>query len=105
MAQIVASPTHPASTEPIVEIPGTPRIPEHYTFEELKEEMNKVKAAQIRVEISFENKLRDTLTYLLNMVDWATFYTKVTKLANILKGLRDSELTVRTILDIWIRRE
>ena len=78
MAQIVASPTHPSSTKPIVEIPGTPRTPEYYTPEELKEEMNKVKAAQIRVAINFENKLKDTLTYLIDRADWPTFYTKIT---------------------------
>ena len=67
--------------------------------------MNKVKAAQIRVAINFENKLKDTLTYLIDRADWPTFYTKITKFANSLKRLRDNEPMIRTILDRWIRRE
>ena len=66
VAQIVASPTHPPSTQPIVEIPGTPRTLEYYTHEELKEEMNKLKAAQVGVAMNFENKLRDTIMYLID---------------------------------------
>ena len=54
---------------PIIKIPGTPRTLEYYTNDDLKEQMNKFKAAQIRAEINFENKLRDTITYLLNRVD------------------------------------
>ena len=44
VAQIVASPAHLPSTEPIIQILGTPRTLEYYTHEELKEEMNKLKA-------------------------------------------------------------
>ena len=105
VAQITTSPTHPPSTKPIIEILGTPRNPEYYTHDDLKEEMNKLKVAQIRAEINFENKLRDTITYLLSRVDLPTFYTEVTKLANILKGIRDNEPTVREILDRWVKRE
>ena len=61
VAQIAASPTHPPSTEPIIEILGTPRTLEYYTNDDLKEEMNKLRAAQIRAEINFENKLRDRI--------------------------------------------
>ena len=67
--------------------------------------MNKLKATQIRAEINFENKRRDTITYLLNRVDWPTFYTEITKLADILKGLRDNEPIVRVIFDRWVKRE
>ena len=67
--------------------------------------MNKSKAAQIRVAINFENKLRDTVMYLIDRVDWLTFYTEISKFADILKKLRDDESTIRTILDRWIRRE
>ena len=91
VVQIVASLAHPHSNEPIIEIPGTPRTPEYYTHDDLKEEMNKLKVAQIRAEMNFENTLQDTINYLLNRVDWPTFYTKVNKLADILKGLRDNE--------------
>ena len=105
VAQITASPTHPPSTEPIIEILRTPRTPEYYTHDDLKEEMNKLKAAQIRAKINLENKLRDTITYLLNRVDWPTFYTEVNKLADILKGLRDNEPRVKAILDRWVKRE
>ena len=69
MAQIIASLAHPPSTEPIIEIPRTPRTPKYYTHDELKEEMNKLNAAQIRVAINFENKLRDIVMYLINRVD------------------------------------
>ena len=64
-----------------------------------------MKAAQIRVAINFENKLKDTLTYRIDRADWPTFYTKITKFADVLKILRDNEPIVRSILDTWIRRE
>ena len=54
VAQIVSSPAHPPSTEPIVEILGTPRSPIYYTHDDLKEEMSKLKVAQVRVEMNFE---------------------------------------------------
>ena len=38
-------------------------------------------------------------------MDWPTFYTKVNKLAKILKGIKDNEPRVREILDRWVRRE
>ena len=53
VAQIAASPTHPPSTEDIVEIPMTLRSPEYYTHDDLKEEISKLKAAQVRAEINF----------------------------------------------------
>ena len=105
VAQIAPSPTHTPSTEPIIEIPRTPRSPEYYTQDDLKEEMNRLKAAQIGAEMSFGNKLRDTINYLLDRVDWPSFYIEVNKFANILKGLRDNEPKVRPILDRWVRRE
>ena len=105
LAQIVASRAHPPSTKPIVEIPGIPRTPKYYTPKELKEEMNKVKVAQIRVAMNFENKLKGKITYLIERADWPRFYSNIKKFSDILKRLRDNEPIVRTILDRWIRRE
>ena len=53
VAQIVASLAYLLSNEPIIEIPGTLRTPEYYTHDDLKEEMSKLKAAQVRAEINF----------------------------------------------------
>ena len=64
VAQIATSPTHPPSTKPIVEIPGTPRSLTYYTHDDLKEEMSKLKAAQVRAKMNFENKLRDTIRWI-----------------------------------------
>ena len=105
MAQIATTLAHPSCTEPIVEIPRTLRTPKYYTPEEMKEEMNKVKAAQIRVAISFEHKLRDTIMYLIDRVNWPTFYIEIAKFSNILKRLNVNEPIVRTILHRWIKRE
>ena len=105
VAQIVAFPTHPPSTKPIIEILGTPRTLEYYTHDELKEEMNKLKATQIKVAINFENKLRDIVMYLIDRVDWPTFYIDISKFSDILKKLRDNELAIRKILDRWIKRK
>ena len=105
VAQIFVSSTHPPSTKPIVEIPGTPRSPTYYTHDDLKEEMSKLKVAQIGAKINFENKLRYKINYLLNRMDWPTFCKEVNKLADILKGLRDNEPTVRAILDRWVKGE
>ena len=65
--------------------------------------MSKLKVAQIGAEINFENKLQDTINYLLNRWDWPTFYTEVNRLVDILKGLRDSEPIVSVILDRWVK--
>ena len=105
VAQIVASLALPPSTKPIIEIPRTPRTLEYYTHNDLKEEMSKLKAAQIRAEINFENKLRDTINYLLKRVDWPKFYIEVNKIPNILQGIRDNKPRVKAILDRWVRRE
>ena len=105
MTQIATSPTHPPSIEPIIEIPGTPRTPEYYTHDDLKEEMNKLKATQIKVAIYFENKLKDTVMYLIDRVDWPTFYTEISKFADIFKKLRDDESKIRIVLDRWNRRK
>ena len=67
--------------------------------------MNKVNATQIRVAMNFENKLKDTITYLIDGADWPTFYIEITKFSKILKRLRDNEPVVRSILDRGIRRE
>ena len=100
MAQITTSLAHPPPIGPFVEIPGTPRTPKYYTHEELKEEMNKLKATQIKVAMNFENKLRSTVMYLIDRVEWPTFYIELSKFSDILKKLRDD---VREILNRWIR--
>ena len=105
MAQIAGPLAHPPPIVPIVEILGTPRTPKYYTHDELKEEMNKLKAVQVRVAINFENKLKDTVMYLIDRVEWPTFYIEISKFANILKKLKDKESAVRAILDRWIGRE
>ena len=74
---------------PIIEIPGTPRSPEYYTNEELEEEKNKLKVAQIDVVMKFENKLRDTIMYLIDRVEWLTFYMELSKFAGILNKLSE----------------
>ena len=56
--------------------------------------MSKVKAAQIRVAMNFENKLRDTIMYLIDKVDGPTFYIEIAKFSVILKRLSDDEPTV-----------
>ena len=105
MAQITTSPTHPPPTRPIIEIPGTPRTPEYYTHEELKEEMNKLKASQVGVVVNFENNLRDTIMYLIDRVEWPTFYTELSKFVDLLENFKNNEALVRKILDRWIKRE
>ena len=67
--------------------------------------MNKLKAVQIKVAINFENKLRDIVMYLVDRVEWPTFYLELSKFADVLKKLRDDELVVRVILDRWKKRE
>ena len=99
------SPTHTPPTGTIVEIPVTPRSLEYYTHEELKEEMNKLRASQIGVAINFEGKLRDTIVYLIDRVEWKTYYIELSKLSDILKRLKENETTIREILDRWIRQE
>ena len=102
MALIYASPTHTPPTRPIVEIP---RTPEYYTHEELKEEMNKLKATQIGAAINFEDKMRDTIMYLIDRVEWSTFYIELSKFVEIIKNLKENEAIVRTILARWIQWE
>ena len=67
--------------------------------------MSRLKVAQIGAKINFGNKLRDTINYLLDRVDWPSFYTEVNKFADILKALRDNEPKVKPILDKWVRTE
>ena len=55
--------------------------------------------------MKFENKLRDTIMYLIDRIDWPNFYTKLSKFASILNNLREDEATVREILDKSIKRE
>ena len=69
MDLIVSSPTPTPLNGPIIEILGTPRSPKYYINEELEEEKNKLRAAQVDVAMKFENKLRDTIMYLIDRVD------------------------------------
>ena len=55
--------------------------------------MSKLKATQINVALNFENKLRDTIMYLIDKVEWPTFYIEVSKFADIFKkGIMNQRL-------------
>ena len=49
--------------------------------------------------------MRDTVIYLVDRVEWPTFYLELSKFANVFKKLRDNEMTVSEILDRWTKRE
>ena len=55
--------------------------------------------------MNFENKLRDTIMYMIDKVEWPTFYIELSKFSDLLEKIKNNEATVRTILDRWIRRE
>ena len=67
--------------------------------------MNKFRVTQVGVAINFENKLRDTLMYLIDRVEWPTFYIELSKFVDLLQNLRNNEVTIIVILDRWIKRE
>ena len=55
--------------------------------------------------IKFEDKLRDTILYLINRIEWPTFYEEISKVVSILSELRKNQTDIRKILDRWVKRE
>ena len=43
--------------------------------------------------------------YLIERVEWTTFYIELSKFSEILKILKENNTIVRAILDRWIRSE
>ena len=66
--------------------------------------MNKLRAAQVGFVVNFENKLRDTLKYLIDRVEWPTFCIELSKFANLLQKLKYNEAIVRTIWTNGLKR-
>ena len=64
-----------------------------------------MRVAQVDVAIKFEDKLTNTIFFLIDIIEWPTFYEELSKIVNILNELRNSEVVIRQILDRWIKRE
>ena len=86
-------------------MPSTPSSPKFYTNEELEEKKAELKVAQINLTIKFEDKIRDTILYLIDKIEWPTFHGELSKVVSILSELRNNQTIVRQIFDKWERRE
>ena len=93
--RITSSPTQTPFGGPIIEVPNTIRSTKFYTNEEFEEEEDKSRAAQVDVAIKFEEKIKDTILFLINRIERPIFYKDLVKIINILNELRNSESTIR----------
>ena len=59
----------PFKSTPIVELPDTPQRPEFYTTKEFEEEKNKLWEMHVELNNQYEEKLRQTILYLVDKID------------------------------------
>ena len=102
-------PPHPliASFDTIllIEMPSTPQGPQVYTVEELEEERTKIWSLHVELGVQYENKLRDSIMYLVDTIGWLAFYEQLSKLMDIWNELKNNEATLKPIVKKWNSRD
>ena len=76
-----------------------------YTTKELEEEKTKLWSMHVELGVQYENKIRDTIMYLVDRVGWPTFYLQLSKLIDVQNELTNNEATLRPITNKWISKD
>ena len=97
-------PVEPFKSAPIVEIPDTLERPQFFSVDDFEEEKNKLYAMHIELVNRHEEKLRQGIMYLIDRIEWPTFYDQLSEISAIRDELRHNEATFRPIVQKWIER-
>ena len=88
----------PFKSTPIVEIPDTPQRPEFYTIKEFEEEREKLWEMHIELNNQYEEKLRQAVMYLVDRIEWPTFYDQLARIVPIWDEIKGDEDKLRPIV-------
>lgn len=97
-------PCEPFKSTPLVEIPDTPQRPEYYTAEDFEKEKDKLWALHVELEVKYEDKLRKSLTYLGDKIEWPLFYDQLARVINIWDEIKARDEVLKPIIDKWVKR-
>ena len=76
-------PIEPFKSTPIVELPNTSQRLEFYTAKEFEEEKNKLWGLHVELNDWYEDKIRKTILYLVDKIEWLTFYEQLVKIMDM----------------------
>ena len=83
-------PMEPFKSTPLIEIPDTPQRPEYYIAKDFEEEKRKLWALHVELNVQYEDKLRKSLTYLADKIEWPLVYDQSARVVNIWEELKEN---------------
>ena len=95
----------PFNSTPLIEILDIPQRPQFYTAKEFEEEKRKLWALHVELNVQYEDKIKNTIKYLIDKIAWPTFYEQLSKLMDIWKELKNNEVTLKPIVNKWNNRD
>jgi hypothetical protein len=94
----------PFKSTPLTEIIDTPQRPQYYTTENFEEEKSKLWALHVELDVQHEDRLRKVIIYLIDKIDWPSFYEKLTKTINIWDDIKENDEALKPIFNKWSKR-
>ena len=89
----------PFKSTPLIEILDTPQRLEYYTTEDFEEEKSNLWALHVELNIQYEDKLRKSLMYLVENIEWPLFYDQLARVVNIWGELKENEEVLMPIVN------
>ena len=97
-------PIEPFKSTPIIKIPDTPERPQFYTVEDFEEENNKLYALHVELNNQYEEKLRQSVMYLVEKIEWPSFFDLLVGVAAIRDELKRNEAIFKPLVQKQIER-
>ena len=97
-------PVEPFKSTPIIEIPDTPERPQFFSVDYFEEEKNKLYAMHVELVNQHEEKLRQGIMYLIDRIEWPTFFDQLLKISTIRDELKQNKAIFRPIVQKWTER-
>lgn len=98
-------PVEPFKSTLIVELPDHPQRPELYTIEEFEEEKTKIWELQVELNNQYEEKIKKTILYLVDKIDWPAFYDQLVGVLDMWNEIKSNEDTLKIIVQKWSGRD
>ena len=94
----------PFKSTPLVEILDTSQRLQYYTTKDFEEEKRKLWSLHIELNVQYEDKLTNSLMYLVDKIEWPLFYEQLEKTVNIWEETKENEEALKPIVNKWSKR-
>ena len=96
-------PVEPFKSTPIIDIPDTPDRPQFYSAD-FEEEKNKLYSLHVEPNNQYEEKLRQGIMYMVDRVEWSSFYDFLVGIVAARDELKRKEVAFKPLVQKWMER-